>query len=179
MLHGTLIKVVMHRPTPNNSRLYKSREYPMLATRIPEDIFWYLKRLFTIAQGECFKNSGLATICAPGNYDYSQKIQENKFLIRYALGFLTPPGYETVPHAWLVSTKADQATSYWDATLQVNSPLWNMQSRKFKYEVKHILTANELRNWLRDKYPNREFTPDGIPHGNCRFPTINQAGSIE
>lgn len=151
----------------------------MRIARIPEDILWQLKVLFPIKQGECFSNSGVATICALGDYDYSQKVKNHQLLIRYALGFLSPPGYDTVPHAWLVCTKDNKVTFPWDATLQVNSPLWNRQSQDFRYETKHILTADELRNWLRKKYPDREFTTDGIPHGNCSFPIINQTGVIE
>jgi hypothetical protein len=151
----------------------------MLVKNISEDILWHLQILFPIKQGECFSNSGVATICAPGCYEYSRKIKYCRLLVRYALGFLRPPGHEPVPHAWLVCTEENKATFFWDATLQVNSPLWGRKSHEFRYEVKHILTADELRNWLFKKYPDRDISIDGIPEGICRFPIINQAGVIE
>lgn len=150
----------------------------MRVTRIPEDILWELKNTFPILQGECYANSGVSTLLCLGNSDYSLRVKNNTLLIRYALGFLTPPGHETVPHAWLVITEADQVTYYWDATLQVNSPLWNIQNQNFKYILKKIITAGELQIWLREKYPERNFTTDGIPYGCCRFPIISQAGCI-
>ncbi|WP_454008249.1 hypothetical protein [Alcaligenes phenolicus] len=151
----------------------------MLIARIPDDILWSLQDLFPIEQGQCFSNSGIATICALGDYDYSQKTKDHQLLIRYALGFLSPPGHETIPHGWLICTKDNNVSFPWDATLQVNSQLWNQKSQNFKYEVKQVLTADELRNWLRKKYPDREFTTAGIPHGEFRFPIINHAGHVE
>ncbi len=44
-------------------------------------------------------------INARNSNEYSQKTKDHQLLIRYALGFLSPPGYDTVPHAWLVCTK--------------------------------------------------------------------------
>jgi hypothetical protein len=151
----------------------------MLVARIPEDILWSLNILCRIKQGECFSNSGVATICNLGDYEYSKKIKSHQFLIRYALGFLSPPGHYTVPHAWLICTKDNKTTFYWDPTLQVHSSLWNQKIREFRYATRHVLTPDELRNWFRNKYPDRELTIDGIPDGNCRFPIINQAGLIE
>lgn len=97
----------------------------MRISRIPDDILWQMRMLFPIKQGECFSNCGVATIFALGDYDYAKKVKDHQILIRYALGFIRPPGYDTVPHAWLVCTQNNKVTFTRDATLQVNSKLWN------------------------------------------------------
>lgn len=151
----------------------------MLISRISEDILCSLNDLFPIEKGECYSNSGVAAVCASEDNEYSRKIKIHKLFIRYALGFLSPPGYETIPHSWLIITKDNNFTFLSDVTLQLHSPLWNKNSDAFRYEIKHILTADEIRIFFRKSYPNREFRSDGIPNGKCRFPIINQAGIIE
>lgn len=151
----------------------------MLVERIPVDILWSLSVLFPIEKGKCFSNSGIATVLSRGSYEYSKKIENNHLLIRYVLGFLIPPDQDAVPHAWLACTKSNKVTFIWDATLQVNSPLWNKKNQEFRYETKHVLTIDELRDWLQENYQGRDFTSDGIPHGSSRFPIINKAGFIE
>jgi hypothetical protein len=143
--------------------------------RIPTTVLWALKDTFPIDKGDCFTNAGLATLMKS---NYSALMNDGEFAIDYVLGLLTPPNHEVVAHAWLKATRNEKVV-YWDPTLQVHSPSWNLSPHKFHYQALHVMSAQELSSWLREKYPDRDFTVNGIPYGNCRLPIINLQGEIE
>lgn len=150
----------------------------ILICTIPDHILFVLKQQFLIEKGECFTNCGLATILTKTKNKYSTALASLDYEINYTLGTLTPPGHETVGHAWLKATH-DQSTKIWDPTLQINSRLWNSDPTVFRYVAVREFSANQLLEWLWKKYPNRPMTPQLIPAGLCRFPVISDHGIIE
>ena len=145
---------------------------------MPTAVLWALLYTLCIDKGECFTNAGLATLLTLMKSNYSALMNDEGFVIDYVLGLLTPPNHEAVAHAWLKATRKEKVV-YWDPTLQVHSPSWNLSPHNFHYQAFHVLSAQELSLWLREKYPDRKFTVHGIPHGDCRLPIINQQGAIE
>lgn len=98
--------------------------------------------------------------------------------LQYALGFLTPPGYERVRHAWLLA-ETTSGPVYLDPTLQVSSPHWKVRRQDFIYDRRYTFTRALLLSWFREQYPDRQLTSLGIPEGPLRGPMISSSGELE
>jgi hypothetical protein len=135
--------------------------------RTPLEIMADLKRAHSVLSGRCFENCVIAVL------GLSRKAR-----LQYILGFVTPPGYKAVPHAWLLDD-SDQGPAYLDPTLQDGSQLWQSRSGEFIYDERYRLTKEELLAWFRSKYADRKFDEIGVPKGPVRGPIINAEGGLE
>lgn len=150
----------------------------MIVCKMPDPIQWALQNRFRVASGECFTNCGLATILTLTESGYSDVLASSGYTINYILGTLTPPGYETVGHAWLKATRGSMS-EIWDPTLQVNSQLWNAGQSKFNYVAVREFSAEQLVQWFRERYPNNRLTSELVPEGRCRFPIIDKNRTVK
>lgn len=126
-----------------------------------------LQRANAPLKGKCFENCLIAVL---GLNTESQ--------LHYVLGFVTPPGYDSVPHAWL-HLETENGPVYIDPTLQDSSPLWQFRSGEFAYDMRYRMSKAELLLWFRNNYRDRKFSEIGIPEGLARGPIINADGEIE
>jgi len=132
----------------------------------PEDILWDLKRANASLKGKCFENCVIAVVGLPAT-----------LRLEYILGFVTPPGYKAIAHAWLCQ-ETPEGTIYLDPTLQDTFPLWLQRKSEFIYDVRYRMTRAELLKWFRDNYSDRTFAESGIPDGLVRGPIINTDGKL-
>lgn len=116
--------------------------------------------------GKCFENCVIAVL----GLQASPKLQ-------YVLGFVIPPGYSSLAHAWLRQETHDGYV-YFDPTLQASSPLWNKRKEEFVYEERYSFTSQQLLKWFQNKYPERKYTELGIPEGSIHGPVISANGEI-
>lgn len=90
----------------------------MIITHTPIHLFWLFQDRDIVKQGECYANAGTAVIFSSFENEISEWLVTNNWRISYTIGVLSPPGFDSVPHAWL---KAEQDTGrayWWDSTLQ-------------------------------------------------------------
>jgi len=118
--------------------------------------------------GRCFENCVVAVLGLPA-----------ALRLQYVLGFVTPPGYKTETHAWLLQEEGASVAVYLDPTLQDDSKLWQLRSRDFIYDERYRLTKDELLAWFRSRYVDRKFSEIGVPEGTIRGPIITEAGAME
>lgn len=135
--------------------------------RASPEIMSDLKLAQSPLSGRCFENCVIAVL------GLSKTAR-----LHYVLGFVTPPGYKTVPHAWLLEV-SDQGPAYLDPTLQDASFLWQSRSGEFIYDECYRFTKDELLAWFRLKYGDRAFDEIGLPEGLIRGPIINAEGLLE
>jgi hypothetical protein len=133
----------------------------------PDDLMQTLVEADAVQAGRCFGNCMIAVL---GLSDTRN--------LRYALGFLTPPGYERVRHAWLLQ-ELPAGPIYLDPTLQASSPHWHARKSDFIYEQLYTFTNEQLRSWLRATYPDRTFTSLGVPEGPISAPMISPSGELK
>lgn len=126
-----------------------------------------LKRAHAPLSGRCFENCVIAVL----GLSRTARLQ-------YVLGFLTPPGYKAVPHAWLIE-HSDQGPTYLDPTLQDASLLWQSRSAEFIYDERYRFTKDELLAWFRLNYADRTFDEIGVPEGPIRGPILSAEGHLE
>lgn len=126
-----------------------------------------LKRANSQLSGRCFENCVIAVL----GLSKTARLQ-------YVLGFVTPPGYEAVPHAWLLED-GDLGPAYLDPTLQDASALWQSRCGEFIYDERYRFTRDDLLAWFRSKYAGREFSAIGVPKGLARGPIITVTGAID
>lgn len=133
----------------------------------PADQMWFLKGGGMPLQGRCFE------ICTIAVLGWREKIQAH-----YVLGFVTPPGCDTVPHAW-IEVQDPEGFYYLDPTLQDGSLLWASRRNEFVYDKRHVLSKGDVLDWFREQYPDRIFSDLGVPEGPIRAPVINIDGKME
>lgn len=133
----------------------------------PDDLMQSLIEADAVQAGRCFGNCMIAVLGLSATRN-----------LRYVLGFLTPPGYERVRHAWLLQ-EISSGPIYLDPTLQASSPHWQARRRDFNYEQLYTFTNAQLRSWLSATYPDRTFDSLGMPEGPIRAPMINESGELE
>lgn len=126
-----------------------------------------LKRAHTPLSGRCFENCVIAVL----GLSRTARLQ-------YVLGFLTPPGYKAVPHAWLIE-HSDQGPAYLDPTLQDALLLWQSRSAEFIYDERYRFTKDELLAWFRLNFADRTFDEIGVPEGPIRGPILSAEGHLE
>jgi hypothetical protein len=134
---------------------------------LPVDLMQYLAEANATQRGKCFENCMIAVL---GLADFRK--------LEYVLGFVSPPGYDPVVHAWL-ALEMQSAVIYFDPTLQASSPLWMARRNEFIYDARHTFTKEQLLNWLKAKYSDREFADGGMPNGPINGPLLNASGELE
>lgn len=132
----------------------------------PAEFIWDLQCANAPLAGKCYENCVIAVFRQP----LAMQLQ-------YILGFVTPPGHDTVAHAWLQHDTPNGAI-YLDPTLQDASPLWLRQRNDFIYDKRFSLTREELVQWFRDKKPDGVFNANGVPAGSVSLPMINADGEL-
>lgn len=132
----------------------------------PDTMICDLKKANADLNGRCFENCTIAVLAFQG-----------KWILEYVVGYLTPPGYASVPHAWLSLHQADGVV-FIDPTLQGSSSLWQTCRHEFIYDEHFRFSHEELLHWFRERYPDRNFSDLGIPDGPIRGPIINDSGVI-
>lgn len=134
---------------------------------LPVDLMQFLTEANATQRAKCFENCMIAVL---GLADFRK--------LEYVLGFITPPGYDPVVHAWLAH-ETQSAIIYFDPTLQASSPLWKARKDEFIYEERHTFTKEQLQEWLKTKYSDREFDGAGMPDGPIKGPILNAFGELE
>jgi hypothetical protein len=133
----------------------------------PADLMQSLREADAVQAGRCFENCLIAVLGLSSTRN-----------LRYTLGFLTPPGYEQVRHAWLLQETLE-GPIYLDPTLEVSSPHWQVRKGDFVYESLYTFTKDQLLDWFKNSYPDRPFTELGIPEGAIRGPMLSPSGELE
>lgn len=134
---------------------------------LPVDLMKCLAEANATQRGKCFENCMIAVL---GLADFRK--------LEYVLGFMIPPGYDPVVHAWLAQER-QSTVIYLDPTLQASSPLWRARKDEFIYDERHTFTKEQLLKWLKAKYSDREFNDVGMPDGPIKGPILNAAGELE
>lgn len=134
---------------------------------VPDDMLQSLEKANATRPGKCFDNCVIAVL----GLRPSRKLQ-------YVLGFVIPPGYSPVQHAWL-GQETQNGFVYLDPTLQSSSQLWRMRKDEFVYIERHSFTKEQLLKWFQTYYRDRKLTDLGIPEGPIRGPMLNATGELE
>lgn len=130
------------------------------------DLMWDLKKANAVLTGLCYENCMIAVL-GPARV----------WRLDYVLGLMTPPGHETVAHAWLAEHREDGPV-YLDPTLQDASMLWSRRRSEFIYDERFRFSREELLEWLLDKHPGRSVGESGVPEGELRKPMIDADGRL-
>lgn len=133
---------------------------------IPDDMLQILTDASATRPGKCFENCVIAVL----GLRISRKLL-------YVLGFVTPPGYSPVPHAWL-GQETSSGLVYLDPTLQCSSKLWQERKDDFVYQQRYSFSREELLEWFRTTYPSRALNEIGIPDGLLMGPTLGASGEL-
>lgn len=150
----------------------------MTITHIPAHLFWLFQDRDILKQGECYANAGAAVIFSSFENEISEWLVTNSWKISYTIGVLSPPGFDSVPHAWLKAEQGTGRSYWWDPTLQKNSRIWGMRSREFSYKEVATFNDQELKEWFKKAYEGSEFSPHGVPVQPCRFPIVDLKGNV-
>lgn len=133
---------------------------------IPDSLMSTLMEAGATRSGKCFENCVIAVL----GLRASRKL-------KYVLGFVTPPGYSSLSHAWL-RQETHGGYVYFDPTHQASSPLWSKRKEEFVYEERCSFTRQQLLKWFQTKYPERQYTELGIPEGSIQGQVISAGGEI-
>lgn len=134
---------------------------------IPDDLMSSLNEASATQSGKCFENCVIAVL----GMSTTRKL-------RYILGFVTPPGYSQIPHAW-IGQETEHGLVYLDPTLQPSSLLWQRRMSEFKYEELHSFTKEQLLKWIQENYSDRKHTDIGLPEGAIRGPILTAGGELK
>jgi hypothetical protein len=159
----------------------------MYATYIPNDLVDLLKANGHGGRGFCYDNSGSLLLYSSFENLISELLRSQGWEISYALGILTPPPqkedfwikYDSKlePHAWIEAKKEDLNT-YWDLTLQLNSPTWAARRREFLYDKRYTMNSVTLQSWIRENYHDTTIYEGDLPIKGYHFPEIDLAGNL-